>query len=122
MEAKDEVCKEGKEAMAAMDAFEAEVSGYVDDESEEVDPETHDVVDVNIDGETHTGVVEMVEDYGVQVALRRNAVEGEVDTGDVWASGNKAMATLDNISNVRSVKSDDLHPMNFHVDTHVERL
>jgi len=120
MEAHNDVSAVGQEAIDAMDEWEEEVTGNLGKDAE--DAEAHDVVDVDIDGETHTGVVEVVEDWGVKVNLQRNAVAQKVDTGDVWAYDDTAKVTLDNISNVRSVKTSDLHPMDFTVDTHTERL
>jgi len=120
MEAQNDVSAVGQEVIDAMDEWEEEVTGNLGKGAE--DAEAHDVADVCIGGVTYTGVVEVVEDWGVKVNLPRNTIAEKINTEDVWAYDDAAKVTLDNISNVRSVKTDDLHPMNFRVDAHTERL
>lgn len=84
--------------------------------------EPHDVVEIEVNGETHTGVVRNADDDSVKIELERHAVSETVDTEDLWAEDDTAYVVPELVTFVGRPDTETLHPQNYSVEQHVERL
>lgn len=84
--------------------------------------ENHDVVEFTVEGKTITGVVMTADDESAKLRVRKNAVETTTETETVWVEGNTAYVAPDELSKVGSPDTDSLHPEDYRVDEHVDRL